>query len=120
MQYEITETLFELTPKSNPEQVRGAATDFLLDHMGNQLTAGTPYLMVAAIRALWIVPVQLGYIHTGTIGTVGVIAVDDETAQVVGWTPIAQMKSAIQNLRENREPELSESFQTFMQDRSTL
>lgn len=119
MQYEITETYPTNTPKSNPEQARNAAPDFLLDHLGNQITAGAPYLMIAAIRALWIVPVQLGYIHTGPIGTVGVIAVDDETAQVVGWTPIPQMKTASEELRSSREPELSESFQSFMENRAS-
>lgn len=119
MQYVNTETFPTNSTKSNPEQARDAARDFLLDHLGNQLTAGTPYLMVAAVHALWIVPVQLGYIHTGVIGTVGVIAVDDETVQVVAWTPISQMKSASRLLNESREPEISESFKAFMQDNAS-
>ena len=116
MQYEITETIPTSIPKSNPEQARAATTDFLLDHVGNQLSAGTPYLMIAVVRTLWIVPIQFGYIHTGILGTVGVVAVDDETTQVVGWTPIPQMKAASRTLRESREPALSEAFQAFIQD----
>ena|SRR6266496_1869270 len=119
MQYEITESFPTNVPKSNPEQARAAATDFLLDHVGNQLTTGAPHLMIAAVRNLWIVPVQFAYIHTGVLGTVGVVAVDDETAQVVGWTPIPQMKAASRTLRESRELELAESFQSFMQDQKS-
>ncbi len=117
MQYEINEIATTISPKTNPEQARASATEFLLDHVGNQLTAGAPHLMIAAVRALWIVPVQFGYIHTDVLGTVGVVAVDDETAQVVGWTPIAQMKTTSRALRESREPELSESFQSFVHPR---
>lgn len=119
MQYEASEALTTISPRTNPEQARASATDFLLDHVGNQLTAGAPHLMIAAVRALWIVPVQSGYIHTGILGTVGVVAVDDETAQVVGWTPIPQMKAASRVLRESREPELSESFHSFIQERKS-
>jgi hypothetical protein len=85
-----------------------------LDHIGNQLVAGQPHLMVSAVRASWIVPVQLAYIHSGSLGSVGVVAVDEETGQVVAWTPIAQMKTASQELRAAYEPELSNQFQTFM------
>jgi hypothetical protein len=96
------------------EDARMAATDFLLDHLGNQLVAGEPYLMVSAVRAVWIVPVQLAYVHTGTLGTVGVVAVDEETSQVVGWTPIPQMKTASRRLRETRVSDITEQFQSFI------
>lgn len=103
-----------LTRHTSPDEARASATDFLLDHVGNQLVAGKPHQMVSAVRAIWIVPVQLAYIHTGTLGSVGVVAVDEETGQVVGWTPIAQMKAASRQLRESQEPELSEQFRSFM------
>lgn len=96
------------------ESVRDAATEFLLDHVGNQLMAGQPYLMLGALHAAWIVPVQLAYPNTGILGTVGVLAVDDETRHVIGWTPIAQMKQTSRQLRESREPLLSEEFRAFM------
>ncbi len=96
------------------EDARMAATDFLLDHLGNQFVTGEPLLMVSAVRSVWIVPVQLAYIHTGSLGSVGVIAVDEETAQIVAWTPIPQMKAASRRLRESQTPTVAEQFQTFM------
>lgn len=96
------------------ESVREAATEFLLDHVGNQLSAGQPYLMLGALHAAWIVPVQLAYPHSGILGTVGVLAVDDETQHVIGWTPLDRMKQASRQLRESREPLLSEEFHAFM------
>jgi len=103
-----------LTQRISPEEACAAATDFLLDHVGNQLVAGRPHLMVSAVRSLWIVPVQLAYVHSGTLGEVGVVAVDEETGHVIAWTPIAQMKVASRELREAHEPGLSEQFRTFM------
>lgn len=90
------------------------ATDFLLDHVGNQLTAGQPLRMLSAVRSTWIVPVQLGYIHSGVLGNVGVVAVDEETGQVIGWTPIDQMKEAGRQLRKQHEPDVSVGFAEFM------
>jgi hypothetical protein len=103
-----------LPPKRiSAEDARAAATDFLLDHVGNQLVAGGPLLMAAALRAVWIVPVQLAYIHTGTIGSVGVIGIDEETGQVIAWTPIAEMRAASRRLRE-AHPDLDVQFQSYM------
>lgn len=110
-------TMEELTlPKHNvsADDARAAATEFLLDHLGNQLTTGEPIRMLSAVRSTWIVPVQLAYIHTGVLGNVGVIAVDEETGLVIGWTPIDQIKAAVRQLREQHEPELSAQFKALM------
>ena len=103
-----------LIQRISPDEARAAATDFLLDHVGNQLVAGSPHLMVSAVRTTWIVSVQLTYIHSGPLGDVGVVAVDEETGRVIAWTPIAQMKAAAQALRSAHEPALSEQFYTFI------
>jgi hypothetical protein len=70
--------------------------------------------MISAVRAMWIFPVQLAYLHTGVLGSVGVVAVDKETGQVIAWTPISEMKAASRRLRALHEPELSEQFQDTM------
>lgn len=103
-----------LTAHLSESQAVNAATDFLLDHLGSQFLAGQPYLMVSAVRSVWVVPVHLTYIHTGPIGTVGVVAIDEETGQAVAWTPIGDMKAAAQALRDGAEPGLSRGFQQFM------
>lgn len=104
----------EATRRISPPEAQAAATDFLLDHVGQQLVVGQPHLMVSAVRATWIVSVQLAYIHTGVLGDVGVVAVDEETGRVLAWTPLSQMKSAATQLRQAQEPQLSAQFQTFM------
>ena len=103
-----------LIRQTTPEDAKAAATEFLLDFVGNQLVVGTPVTMASALRSVWIVPVALAYIHTGSLGEIGVIAVDEETGEVVAWTPVDQMKSASRALRAAREPQISEQFQTYM------
>lgn len=100
-----------LANQVSAEDAREAATDFLLDNLGNLLIAGEPHVMVSAVRAMWIVPVQLAYIHTGVLGNVGVVAVDQETGQVIAWTPIPEIKAASRRLRAQHEPELAKQFQ---------
>ncbi len=93
------------------DAARAIVNDFLLDNAGNQFVAGQPHILVSALRSAWIVPVQLAYIHTGPLGSVGVVAIDDETGQVIAWTPVPDMKTASRQLRESREPELTTQFQ---------
>ena len=103
-----------LTNHVSADQAREVVTEFLLDNLGNLLLAGEPHVMISAVRAMWIVPVQLAYIHTGVLGTVGVVAVDEEMGQVVAWTPIAEIKNASRQLRALHEPELTAQFHSVM------
>ena len=97
--------------RTTAEKAAAVAMEFLLDHLGNQLIAGQPLSMVSALHTLWVVPIHLAYTHTGIVGNVGVVAIDDETAHVIAWTPIAQIKAASRALRESLEPQLSQQFQ---------
>jgi len=101
---------------TSPSQAQSAATEFLLDHVGNQLIAGRPHLMVSTGGAVWVIPIQLTYIHTGPLGIVGVVAVDDESGQVTASTPLAQIKLESRKLREQHEPVVSQQFQTFLNE----
>jgi hypothetical protein len=104
----------EINYHTSPSQAQAAATEFLLDHVGNQLIAGRPHLMVSTDGAVWVIPIQLTYIHTGALGIVGVVAIDDETGQVTASTPLTQIKSESRKLREQYEPVVSQRFLTFL------
>jgi len=91
-----------LTHRIGPDEACAAATDFLLDHVGNQLAAGQPHLMVSAVQATWIVPVQLAYIHSGTLGAVGVVAVDEEWLALSSAFPGLDTPINMPYLRLNR------------------
>lgn len=61
-------------------QAREIADDYLVDHVGNLLWAGPPQLSGSGE---WIMPILLSTIRQGEIGSVGTIAVDAETGEVL-------------------------------------
>jgi hypothetical protein len=99
-----------------PEQIEviSETHGFIMDHVGNQLAAADPQRLSLNGQSVWIVPIQLAYIHTGPIGVVGVVVMDAETLQVIASTPFEEMRAAAHKLAESRQPELSESFKAFM------
>lgn len=66
--------------------------------------------MFSATQATWIGPIPLAYVHTGPLGSVGVIAVDEESRQVVAWTSVDQNKAAARSIRAAKEPYLTQNF----------
>jgi len=62
--YPSTNFLFPCTPHTSAEEAQSATTEFLLDHVGNQLLAGQPHSMLSAT---WIVPIHLAYVHTACL-----------------------------------------------------
>lgn len=50
-------------------------------------------------------------VHTVSLGSVGVIAVDEERGQIVTWTSVDQSKAAARTLRAVNIPSLTQQFQ---------
>jgi len=67
------------------------AQEFLRENALIRFSVGTPRRMVSALRSVWSVPVELRYLNYGLVGQVGIIAVDEETGNVVAWTPRDEM-----------------------------
>src|SRR5438874_1294294 len=73
-----TETL--APPKVDAEAAQGLAEEYLIDHVGDLLSAGTPQL---SERRTWEMPIVLSNAVRGKIGRVGTISVDAETGEVL-------------------------------------
>ncbi|OQZ00503.1 MAG: hypothetical protein B6D41_00040 [Chloroflexi bacterium UTCFX4] len=67
------------------------AQEFLRENELIRFSVGAPRRMVSALRSVWSVPVELRYPDYGLVGQVGIIAVDEETGNVVAWTPRTEM-----------------------------
>jgi len=83
---------------------------FLVQNAGNLLMAGEPSRMVSPLRAVWIVPVMLSYPGVGAVGQVGVVAVDEETANIVAWTPREEMNRKSEKLYAANRKEIEATF----------
>ena len=79
---------------------------FILENMRDRFSAGSLKRVIFPTREVWIVSVVLTYPKKGIIGEVGAIAVDGETGEIVGWTPIEEMETVAKDLYEGKKSEI--------------
>jgi len=82
------------------------ANKFILENMRDRFSAGSLKRVMFPTREVWIVSVVLTYPKKGIIGEVGAIAVDGETGEIVGLTPIEEMETVAKDLYEGKKSEL--------------
>ena len=88
---------------SDVERARLTAIEHCLFHYPTLFTAGMPRRLPLSDSALWIVPVVLTHPERGTIGEVGVVAVDARTGKVAGSTPRAEVVAAGELLVQGKQ-----------------
>ncbi len=108
-------TTFSARPKSvarkiSRESAQTRANQFIIEHLPDRFCAGQPRFVIFPIRTVWSIPVVLAYPKLGTIGEVGAVIVDAELGNVVGWTPIEEIREAAKELYEKRKAEIEAPF----------
>ncbi|MEK7728776.1 MAG: hypothetical protein AAB354_10215 [candidate division KSB1 bacterium] len=106
---------FSARPKSVPRKIsrdsaQTKANQFIIEHLPDRFCAGQPRFVIFPIRAAWSIPVVLAYPKLGAIGEVGAVIVDAELGNVVGWTPIEEIREAAKELYEERKAEIEAPF----------
>lgn len=91
---------------SDAERARLTAIEHCLFHYPTLFTAGVPRHLPLSDFALWIVPVVVTHPERGTIGEVGVVAVDARTGKVAGSTPRAEVVAAGERLTKGKHVDL--------------
>jgi hypothetical protein len=86
------------------------ANKFVLENMRDRFSAGTPKKVIFPTRDVWVVSVVLTYPKKGIVGEVGAIAVDSETGEIVGWTPIEEMEAMAKEIYEGQRKEIEIAF----------
>lgn len=92
--------------KIGREAAEIAANHFILEHLPDRFCAGVPNLVEFPFRAVWSVPIMLGYPKLGAIGYVGTVIVDSEIGTVAGWTPLEEVKKAARKIYEKRKADI--------------
>ena len=69
-----------------------------------------PTRVMFPTRVIWTVPIVLTYPKLGIVGEVGVVAIDAELGNVVGWTPFEEMESTAKKLYEGKKREIEAVF----------
>ncbi len=89
--------------KVTAEEARHTVIRWLINEVSYMLGADAPTLVVSE-RAVWRVPVWIGFPHTGRIGVVGTAEVDVETGELLNPP---ERKAAIERyLEEEVKPRL--------------
>ena len=99
----MIETTHRTAQKVDSTTALKTANRFILEMMRDRFCAGTLKRVMFPTRAVWIVSVVLTYPKKGVIGEVGAIAVDCETGEIVGWTPIEEMETVAKDLYEGEK-----------------
>jgi hypothetical protein len=86
------------------ERVFIAANEFALRIYAIGYTSGTPRRLTLGDTVLWIVPIIFTSPGYGSVGEVGVLAVDASSHTVIGFTPREEVLAAGARLaKENRD-----------------
>lgn len=96
--------------KVSRDSAHTKANQFIIEHLPDRFCAGQPRFVIFPIRAAWSIPVVLAYPKLGAIGEVGAVIVDAEFGNVVGWTPMEDMREAAKSLYEERKAEIEAAF----------
>lgn len=96
--------------KINEDDAITETNGFLLEHFPDRFCAGVPRLVSFPARTVWAVPILLSYPAIGPVGEVGMVAVDTETGNVVGWTPISEVMKAADQIYSEKKEEIEAAF----------
>ncbi|MBI4605909.1 MAG: hypothetical protein HY721_28425 [Planctomycetes bacterium] len=92
------------------EKALQSANEFILFHYATGLMGTVPRLVSMADRDVWVVPVVLTSPGFGTVGEVGMVAVDAGDGKVVGSTPRSEVIAAQRRLREKNLDAIEAAF----------
>lgn len=107
---EERETLQEPMLQIDSKRAFLIANQFILAHLRDRFSAGFPTRVVFSTRSIWAAPVVLTYPKLGIAGEVGIVAIDAELGNVVGWTPFEEMESTAKELYEGKRHEIEAAF----------
>ena len=80
------------------DEARAIVNEFLLNHLKDGFCAGGPTLVMFPIAPVWIVPILFSYPEK-VLGTVGDIAINALTGEILGWTPLSEINKNAEQLQ---------------------
>ena len=100
----------QVAPQIGSKRAFLIASQFVLAHFRDRFSAGFPTRVVFPTRSIWAAPVVLTYPKLGLVGEVGMVAIDAELGNVVGWTPFEEMESTAKALYEGKKRDIEIAF----------
>jgi len=72
-------------------QALAAARAFIADQLTDLMGTGNPWRMSSPFSSVWVVPVWIAYPGHDRPVTVGSVAVDETTGNIVSWTAVDEV-----------------------------
>ena len=89
------------------------ARDFVADYLTDLMGTGTPWRMGSPFGRVWIVPIWVASPGYSQVGTIGSVAVDEATGNIVSWTPVDEIKANADRFHQQNEPAIQAGFQAL-------
>ena len=96
------------------EQAVLAVQDFLDDTLGNLVGVGHPTRLVSGLQSAWLVPLVLTSPGFGIVDFVGAVMVDEEFGNIVGWTPVDDIRENAAEISSMKHSEIESAFQKLL------
>lgn len=95
------------------EQALEVAQEFVANYLTDLMGAGTPWRMGSPFGRVWVVPIWMAYPGHDQIGTVGSVAVDEETGHIVSWTPVEDITANAERFHSENKAAIQSGFQAL-------
>ncbi|NUM43112.1 MAG: hypothetical protein HUU38_00285 [Anaerolineales bacterium] len=98
------------TTQITQQDAQRIGEDFVADHLGDQISIGSPWHVVSALHSGWVVPLVLTSPGYGIVGTVGVLVVDEEFGHITAWTTVEDIEANVDRLNTENGANLETAF----------
>jgi hypothetical protein len=89
-----------LQPQITAIQALDVARAFVADRLTDLMGTGIPWRMRSPFGGVWVVPIWIAYPGYDQPGTVGSVAVDEATGNIVSWTPVDEALANAEQFHE--------------------
>ena len=96
------------------EQAQRVAENFILDQIGDQVTAGETWLVSSTLSFAWVTPLILTSSAYGPVGAIGFLVIDNLTGQVIASTPYEVLEEKTRRLYEGKGSAIEKAFRELV------
>lgn len=104
----------QLSSRQAMKIAQGFVADYLTDLMGT----GAPWRMKSPLGGVWIVPIWIAYPGRAMPETIGSVAIDEATGNIVSWTPIEEITSNAERFHAQNREAIRAGFEALVADAS--
>lgn len=99
--------------KVSAQQALEVAQGFVADYLTDLMGTGTPWRTGSPFGSVWVVPIWIAYPGHNQVGTIGSVAMDEATGNIVSWTPVEEMTANAERFYSQNKDAIQSGFQAI-------